>query len=78
MLILTRKSGQTVVVYEKNRPSSKIEITVLGIQGQRIRLGIEGSSGFAVLRKEIHDRVLPADDPSGSDEPDIPCSPETD
>lgn len=51
MLILTRKVGETIVI------NDDIRVTVLGIKGGQIRLGVEAPSNVAVHRKEIHERI---------------------
>lgn len=51
MLILTRKRGQSIVV------DGDIEITLLHIQGDQVRLGITAPKRVAVHRKEILDQV---------------------
>ena len=51
MLILTRKKGQTVVI------DGQIEITLVAIQGDQVRLGISAPKQIAVHRKELLDEV---------------------
>lgn len=60
MLILTRKIGETI------RISDDITVTVLGVQGQQVRLGIAAPVGVAVDREEIAIRKL-ANPRPGSD-----------
>ena len=48
MLVLTRKKDQTLVI------GDHIEITVLDIQGDQIRLGIDAPKSVKVYRKEIY------------------------
>lgn len=48
MLVLTRKKGQSIVV------NDNIEITVLDIQGDQIRIGIEAPKEISVHRKEVY------------------------
>ncbi len=47
MLVLSRKTGGTLVIGEN------IKIVVLGINGDRIKFGIEAPQDVAVQRKEI-------------------------
>jgi len=47
MLVLTRKKGQSIMIGED------IEITVVDIQGDQIRLGIEAPKNVAIHRKEV-------------------------
>jgi carbon storage regulator len=51
MLILTRKPGETI------RINDDISITVLGVSGQQVRLGIEAPKEVAVHREEIYQRI---------------------
>ncbi|MEO0800439.1 MAG: carbon storage regulator CsrA [Pseudomonadota bacterium] len=51
MLILTRRVGETVVIGED------ISVTVLGVKGNQIRLGINAPKDVAVHRQEIFDRI---------------------
>jgi carbon storage regulator len=47
MLVLSRKLGQKLHV------GSEITITVLEVQGNRVRLGVEAPAQFGVLRGEL-------------------------
>ncbi len=47
MLALTRKKGNSIVI------GNDIEITVLGIQGEQVKLGIVAPKNISVHRKEI-------------------------
>ena len=51
MLILTRKKGQTVVI------DGQIEVTLVAVQGEQVRLGINAPRQIAVHRKELLDAV---------------------
>ena len=51
MLILTRKRGQTVVI------DGQIEVTVVAVQGDQVRLGITAPKQIGVHRKELLDAV---------------------
>jgi carbon storage regulator len=50
MLVLTRRIGETVVI------DGDIRVTVVAVQGGRIRLGIAAPSGVIVDREEVHER----------------------
>jgi len=52
MLVLTRKVGQTVVV-----PSCDLTIQVLGIQGDKIRLGFTAPRETQIHRAEVWQRI---------------------
>ena len=47
MLILTRRPGERVVIGED------ILITVMGVSGHTVRLGIEAPEGISIFREEI-------------------------
>lgn len=51
MLILTRKPGETI------RINDDISITVLSVNGQQVKLGIEAPEKVAVHRQEIYQRI---------------------
>ena len=48
MLVLSRKSGQRIML-----AGGEIHITVLRIQGKRVRLGIQAPAGMVVYREEV-------------------------
>lgn len=47
MLVLTRKKEQSVVINEN------VEITILDIQGDQVRIGINAPKNVSIYRKEI-------------------------
>jgi len=47
MLVLTRKRDQTIIINEN------IEITVLDVQGDQVRLGINAPRDVSIHRKEV-------------------------
>jgi carbon storage regulator len=51
MLILTRKLGETI------RIGPDILVTVLGVNGHQVRLGIEAPKAVAVHREEVFARI---------------------
>jgi carbon storage regulator len=51
MLILTRKVGQSIVI------ADEIEITVVEVRGEQIRLGISAPQNISIYRKELLDQI---------------------
>lgn len=51
MLILTRRPGETICI------GDDIEVTVLGIQGNQIRIGVNAPRDTEVHREEIYQRI---------------------
>ena len=51
MLILTRKSGESLMIGED------ISVTVLGVKGNQVRIGINAPKDIAVHREEIFDKI---------------------
>lgn len=51
MLVLTRKRQQRILI------NGNVVVTVLSIQGNKVRLGIEAPSGTPVHREEVHQRI---------------------
>lgn len=51
MLILTRRVGETVVI------GNDITVTVLGVKGNQVRLGVNAPKEVAVHREEIFERI---------------------
>lgn len=52
MLVLTRKLGETIKV------GKNIEITIVGIKGQNIRVGVSAPDNIEIYRKELVDKSL--------------------
>lgn len=52
MLILTRKVGETIVI------GDDITVTILGVSGQQVRIGIVAPKDVTVDREEIKQRKL--------------------
>lgn len=52
MLILTRRIGEVVAI------GDDIRLTILGIRGNQVRMGVRAPADVAVHREEIYKRVL--------------------
>ena len=48
MLVLTRKSNQSIMI------GDEIEVSVLAIMGEKVRIGIEAPRKVPVFRKEVY------------------------
>lgn len=53
MLILTRRTGESILIGD----DAGIKITVLGVKGNQVRLGIGAPKSTTVHREEIWDRI---------------------
>ena len=51
MLILTRRVGESLMI------GDNVDITVLGIRGNQVRIGINAPKDVSVHREEIYDRI---------------------
>ena len=57
MLILSRKSLESVVVGRADTAEPLLKVTVLDICGGRVRLGFEGDASIPVHRTEVWERI---------------------
>jgi carbon storage regulator len=51
MLILTRRVGEAVVIGEE------VTVTVLGVKGNQVRIGVNAPKSVSVHRDEIYERI---------------------
>jgi carbon storage regulator len=52
MLVLTRKKGQSLMI------GHDIEISIIDIQGDQVRIGINAPKSVTIHRKEIYEEII--------------------
>lgn len=58
MLVLSRKSGEAVVVGEPGDFERLLKVTVLAIKGATVKLGFEVDADVPVHRSEVWERII--------------------
>ena len=51
MLILTRRVGETLII------GDNVKVTVLGVRGHQVRIGVDAPKDVSVHREEIYQRI---------------------
>jgi carbon storage regulator len=64
MLVLTRKTNQSITI------GADIEITVLSVSGDKVRIGIEAPRDISVFRREVLENAEPGEHPGRTKEAD--------
>jgi carbon storage regulator len=61
MLVLTRKANQSIMI------GDEIEVSVLAIMGEKVRIGIDAPRNVPVFRKEVYIEIQADRDATGDD-----------
>jgi carbon storage regulator len=64
MLVLTRKGNQSIMI------GDDIEVTVLAVMGEKVRIGIDAPRSVPVFRKEVYLEIQQDRDGTGKNEED--------
>ena len=51
MLILTRRVGQSIMV------GDEVTVTIIGVKGNQVRIGVNARDNVGVHREEIYERI---------------------
>jgi carbon storage regulator len=61
MLVLTRKPGQSIMI------GDDVEVQVLSVAGEKVRLGITAPRDVSIFRNEVYDRIESEGESSSAD-----------
>jgi carbon storage regulator len=65
MLVLTRKSNQSIMI------GDDIEISVLAVMGEKVRIGIEAPRSIPVFRREVYVEIQEEGADDAEERPDV-------
>lgn len=71
MLILTRRVGESLVI------GDNVNVTVLGVKGNQVRIGVNAPKDIAVHREEIYQRIQQEREASADAEPQQTAVPDS-
>jgi len=57
MLVLTRKNRESIVIGRPDDQEVMLEITILSVEGGRVRLGFQADNAMPIHRREVWDRI---------------------
>lgn len=66
MLILTRRVGETLMI------GDNVTVTVLGVKGNQVRIGVNAPKEISVHREEIYQRIQKEKEGDGHSVSDVP------
>ena len=64
MLVLTRKLGQSIKI------GDEVEVVVLEVRGEQVRIGIRAPKNVSVHRKEVYDQIHPDENAATGETPE--------
>ncbi len=70
MLILTRRVGESLMI------GDAVTVTVLGVKGNQVRIGVNAPKDVPVHREEIYERIQQEKTDNGTGSSSVPANPE--
>ena len=67
MLILARRVGETLMI------GDEVTVTVLGVKGNQVRIGVRAPKTVSVHREEIYERIRAEQSGGGENDADYPA-----
>ncbi|HDP70440.1 MAG TPA: carbon storage regulator [Actinobacteria bacterium] len=65
MLVLSRKKDESIVI------GNNIEVMVVGVEGDHVKLGIKAPKDVSIYRREIYDQIQAANIEAASASPEV-------